>query len=135
MTPTDGAPIPAVAPAAIQQGRAAARNILRTIRRQSRKPFHYWDKGNLATIGRSRGVAQFGQLYFSGRLAWLLWLFVHIMYLAGFRNRLVVLFEWAYAYLTDQRGARLLGKQSDATYSSGDGSKYRAKKSVSMGTP
>ena len=100
--------VPAVAPAAMQEGRSAADNIVRTIRRQDRRPFRYVNKGDLATIGRHRAVADFGWFRISGRLAWWLWLTVHIMYLIGFRNRITVLIEWAYAYFTYQRGVRLI---------------------------
>jgi NADH dehydrogenase len=104
----DGRPVPGVGPAAIQEGASAGRNILRELRRQPRKNFHYRNKGDLATIGRSRAIADFGWIRFGGRLAWFLWLFVHIMYLVGFRNRIVVLIEWAYAYFTSQAGVRLI---------------------------
>jgi len=104
----DGRLIPGVGPAAIQEGRAAARNILRDLRREPRKPFRYFNKGDLATIGRSRAIADLGWIRFSGWFAWVFWLFVHIMYLVGFRNRIVVLFEWAYAYFTSQAGVRLI---------------------------
>ena len=104
----DGRMIPGVGPAAIQEGRAAARNILRDLKRQPRKPFRYWNKGDLAVIGRSRAIADLGWIQFSGWFAWVFWLFVHIMYLVGFRNRLVVLIEWAYAYFTSQAGVRLI---------------------------
>ena len=104
----DGALVPGVAPAAMQAGRAAARNILKALRGEPPKPFRYRDKGNLATIGRHRAVADFGRFRVTGYAAWWLWLFVHILYLAGFRNRLSVLFEWGYAYLTYRRGARLI---------------------------
>jgi NADH dehydrogenase len=104
----DGRPVPAVAPAAMQQGRAAARNIVRTIRGEPRRAFRYWNKGDLATIGRHKAVGDFGWFRIRGRLAWWCWLLVHIMYLAGFRNRLSVLLQWAYAYLTYQRGVRLI---------------------------
>lgn len=100
--------VPWVAPAALQQGAFAAKSIIRDTRRQPRKKFHYFNKGDLATIGRSRAIADFGQVRFTGRLAWFLWLFVHIMYLVGFRNRIVVLIEWAYAYFTYQAGVRLI---------------------------
>jgi NADH dehydrogenase len=103
-----GRPLPGVAPVAIQQGRHAARNILRLVKGQPSKPFKYLDKGSLATIGRAAGVADLGRLKFSGYIAWLAWLFVHIFFLIGFRNRFVVLFEWAWAYFTNQRGARLI---------------------------
>jgi NADH dehydrogenase len=103
-----GALVPGVAPAAMQQGRWAARNIVRSVRGEPLRPFRYRNKGELATIGRNRAVAEFGRLKFGGVIAWLLWLFVHIMYLAGFRNRVLVLLEWAYAYVTYRRGARLI---------------------------
>ena len=104
----DGRPVPWVAPAANQQGAFAAKSIIRDTRRQPRKKFHYFNKGDLATIGRSRAIADFGRVRFAGRLAWFLWLFVHIMYLVGFRNRIVVFIEWAYAYFTYQAGVRLI---------------------------
>jgi len=103
-----GKPLPGVCPVAIQQGRHTARNILRACAELPREPFHYWDKGNLATIGRAQAVADLGRLRISGLVAWLAWLFVHIFFLIGFRNRFVVLFEWAWAYFTFQRGARLI---------------------------
>lgn len=104
----DGEWVPALAPAATQAGRVAADNIVRTLEGRSRVPFRYRDKGSLATIGRHRAIARFGRITLSGRFAWLLWLFVHILYLVGFRNRASVLVEWAYAYFTYQRGARLI---------------------------
>ena len=104
----DGRQVPGVGPAAIQEGTAAGKNILRELRRQPRKKFHYRNKGDLATIGRSRAIADLGWIRFSGRLAWFFWLFVHIMYLVGFRNRANVLLEWAYDYFTYQHGARLI---------------------------
>jgi NADH dehydrogenase len=104
----DGRMVPWVAPAANQQGAFAAKSIIRDTRRQPRKKFHYFNKGDLATIGRSRAIADFGRVRFAGRLAWFLWLFVHIMYLVGFRNRIVVFIEWAYAYFTYQAGVRLI---------------------------
>jgi len=104
----DGRMIPGVGPAAIQEGKAAAKNIVRDLRREPRKPFRYWNKGDLAVIGRSRAIADLGWIQFSGWFAWVFWLFVHIMYLVGFRNRVVVLTEWAYAYFTSQAGVRLI---------------------------
>jgi NADH dehydrogenase len=104
----DGRMVPWVAPAANQQGAFAAKSIIRDTRRQPRKKFHYFNKGDLATIGRSRAIADFGRVRFAGRPAWFLWLFVHIMYLVGFRNRIVVFIEWAYAYFTYQAGVRLI---------------------------
>ena len=104
----DGRPVPNVAPAAIQLGRAAGRNIVRDIRRQERRPFRYFNKGDLAVIGRYRALAQFGTVGVTGVAAWLLWFFIHILYLAGFRNRLSVLLQWGYAFVTWQRGVRLI---------------------------
>lgn len=104
----DGSLVPGVAPAAMQEGRHAAQNALRNINGETTKLFHYYNKGDLATIGRNRAIAVFGRVEVAGYPAWLLWLFVHIMYLAGFRNRLSVLIQWAYAYFTFQRGVRLI---------------------------
>ncbi len=104
----NGALVPGVAPAAMQEGRWAAKNVIRSLRGKDREPFHYFDKGNLATIGRNKAVADFGRLRVAGWVAWWLWLFVHILYLAGFRNRASVLLEWGYSYFTYQRGSRLI---------------------------
>jgi NADH:ubiquinone reductase (H+-translocating) len=104
----DGQPVPGVAPAAIQQGRHAARGVLRALRGQPPVPFRYRDKGSLATIGRRAAVGQIGRLRLSGMVAWLAWIFVHIAYLIGFRNRVAVLLEWFWSYLTFERGARLI---------------------------
>jgi NADH:ubiquinone reductase (H+-translocating) len=100
--------VPGVAPAAIQQGKATARNILRDLQGKPRKDFHYVNKGSLATIGRAAAIAQFGKIHISGFLAWLSWLCVHILFLIGFRNRLIVLIQWAWSYFTYERGARLI---------------------------
>src|SRR5262245_10791092 len=107
-THQSGKPLPGVCPVAIQQGRHAALNIMRSIKGLPIVPFHYWDKGNLATIGRAHAVADLGRIRISGLTAWLAWLFVHIIFLIAFRNRFVVIFEWAWAYFTFQRGARLI---------------------------
>jgi len=104
----DGSPIPGVAPAAIQEGVHTARNIARAIEGQPLRRFHYRDKGSLATIGRAAAVAEVGRVHISGFVAWVAWLVIHIFFLIGFRNRLLVLLEWAWAYLTYQRGARLI---------------------------
>jgi len=101
-------PVPGVAPAAIQEGVHAARNIERLIRGEKALPFHYWDKGSLATIGRAAAVADLGKLHVSGFAAWFAWLAIHIFFLIGFRNRVLVILQWAWAYLTYQRGARLI---------------------------
>ena len=105
---TKGKPVPGVAPAAMQMGARAAHNIRRDLQQRARTPFVYRNKGDLATIGRHRAIADFGFLQVSGPLAWWFWLLLHIMYLAGFRNRLSVLIEWAYSYFTYDRGARLI---------------------------
>lgn len=110
----DGRPVPGVAPAAIQEGRYAARVIKREVARRDaarpggRKPFHYRDKGSLATIGRAAAVADFGRIKLSGFIAWLTWWAVHIFFLIGFRSRVLVMFGWAWSYFTFQRGARLI---------------------------
>jgi len=100
--------LPGVSPVAIQEGRATAHNIGRELQGESRKNFHYWNKGSLATIGRAAAVADFGKIHMSGFLAWLSWLFIHIFFLIGFRNRLIVMIQWAWSYLTYERGARLI---------------------------
>jgi NADH:ubiquinone reductase (H+-translocating) len=105
---TNGKPVPAVAPAAIQSGPRAAKNILKLIAREQTQPFRYLNKGDLATIGRFRAVALIAGVHLSGWFAWWTWLFIHILYLAGFRNRLSVLFEWGWSFFTYQRGARLI---------------------------
>lgn len=111
----DGKPLPGLAPVAIQEGKYVARVLANRARGDARapEPFHYRDKGNLATVGRSFAVADLGRFMLSGFLAWLAWLAVHIYYLIGFRNRLIVLIDWSWAYLTFQRGARLITNPSD----------------------
>jgi NADH dehydrogenase len=105
-----GRPLPGVAPVAMAQGRYVARAIRARLRDETMPPFHYVDKGALATIGRNKAVAAFGRLHISGFLAWIVWLFVHLMYLVEFDNRLLVLVEWVYDYITRNRGARLITK-------------------------
>jgi len=105
---SDGHAVPGVAPAAIQMGRHASANVLRRLRGEPTAAFRYRDKGLLATVGRSRAVAVIGRLKLSGFFAWAAWLFVHIVFLIGFRNRFVVLFTWMWAYLTYERSARLI---------------------------
>ena len=100
--------VPGVAPAAIQQGKATARNIARDLQGEARKNFQYVNKGSLATIGRAAAIAQFGKIHISGFMAWLSWLFVHIFFLIGFRNRVLVLIQWAWSYFTYERGAQLI---------------------------
>lgn len=105
----DGKPLPGLAPVAMQQGEYVADLIARRIRGDhSRGPFKYWDKGSMATIGRAQAVAETQGIRFSGFLAWLAWLFVHIMYLARFENRMLVLFQWFWSYVTRNRTARLI---------------------------
>jgi NADH dehydrogenase len=104
----DGKPLPGVAPVAQQQAKHAARNIQRLIERQPLRPFRYRNYGSLATIGRASAIADFGRVHLSGYLGWLVWLFIHIMKLVGFRNRVLVLVQWAGAYLTYQRSVRLI---------------------------
>jgi NADH dehydrogenase len=108
-----GKPVPGVAPAAIQQGKSAAKNVWRSIHGKPRQPFEYLDKGSLATIGRAAGVAQFGRLHLSGVIAWIFWLTVHIFFLIGFRNRVLVFIQWAWAYFTFESGARLITGNTD----------------------
>src|SRR5947209_2591980 len=103
-----GEPLPGISPVAMQQGRHAARNVLAMVEGRKTQRFRYWDKGTMATIGRNKAVADLKFVHLSGRLAWLAWLFVHIIFLVGFRNRLLVLFQWAWAYLTFDKGARLI---------------------------
>ena len=108
----DGAPLPGVAPVAMQQGRYLARLLRRQLSNEPREPFRYRDKGQLATIGRSRAILEAGGVRLSGLLAWIAWLVVHIYYLVGFKNRLFVVLSWAWAYLSFRRGARLIvGKE------------------------
>jgi NADH dehydrogenase len=103
-----GQPLPGISPVAMQEGRHAARNVLAMIKGRKPRRFRYWDKGTMATIGRNKAVADLRFIHLSGLPAWLAWLFVHIVFLVGFRNRLVVLFQWAWAYLTFDKGARLI---------------------------
>jgi NADH dehydrogenase len=103
-----GEPLAGVSPVAMQQGRHAAHNILGALEGRKPQRFWYWDKGSMATIGRNKAVADLHWLHFSGLPAWLAWLVVHIVFLVGFRNRLAVLLQWAWAYLTFNKGARLI---------------------------
>jgi NADH dehydrogenase len=103
-----GRPIPGQAPAAMQQGRHAAHDILRVLAGQTTRSFKFLDKGQMATIGRRRAVLEYKGIRLSGAPAWWAWLFVHIYYLAGFKNRLFVMIQWAISYMTWGRGARLV---------------------------
>jgi NADH dehydrogenase len=108
----DGKLVPGVAPAAMQEGEHAAANVLRLLGRQPTRAFRYRDKGSLATIGRAKAVAEIGGVRLSGFVAWLAWLGIHVFFLIGFRNRVLVVFEWGWAYLTYQRGARLITERA-----------------------
>ena len=108
----NGQPVPGLAPAAIQEGKYVAKTILRDLAGKTREPFDYWDKGTLATIGRNAAIAQFGKIHISGFIAWLSWLFIHIFFLIGFRNRLLVFIQWFWSYATYERSARLITGKS-----------------------
>ena len=107
-----GKQLPGVAPVAMQQGKWVARQVAADLAGIPREPFRYFDKGSLATIGRAAAIAQFGKIHISGFIAWLAWLFIHILFLIGFRNRAVVMFQWAWSYLTYERSARLITGES-----------------------
>jgi len=115
----DGEPVPGLAPAAIQMGRYVARVVRRELKEgpkpDRRPPFRYTDKGIMATIGRRRAIAMAGPIRATGFVAWLMWLFVHLMTLVGFRNRVFVFFEWMWQYLTYQRGARIITRPENGT--------------------
>ncbi len=104
----NGKPLPGVAPVAMQEGTFVAHQVKADLSGKPRAVFHYFDKGSLATIGRAAAIAQFGKIHISGFVAWLSWLFIHIMFLIGFRNRIVVILQWAWSYLTYQRAAWLI---------------------------
>jgi NADH dehydrogenase len=104
----NGAQVPAVAPAAMQEGRHAARNVLRSLRGEPALPFRYKNKGSLATIGRTAAVADLGKVTLSGPPAWIAWLVLHLLFLVGFRNRAIVVFQWAWSFFSYDRGARLI---------------------------
>jgi NADH dehydrogenase len=110
MQTADGttAPLPGLAPVAIQEGRYAAHTVRNRLRGRSTAPFHYRDKGNLATIGRSKAVADIKGLRLAGFPAWAIWLAVHLFYLIGFENRLLVLLRWTISFVTHGRGSRLI---------------------------
>ena len=104
----DGKPVPGVAPAAMQGGKYVAKVILATIKGKPHAPFHYLDKGSLATIGRHAAVAEIGKVHLSGFVAWLAWGLIHVFFLIGFRNRILVMLEWGWLYLFHDRGSRLI---------------------------
>jgi NADH:quinone reductase (non-electrogenic) len=101
-------PLAGISPVAMQEARAVAHNILDEVAGLPRTPFKYFDKGFMATIGRARAVAQLGRLRMSGLIAWLAWVFVHLWYLVGFRNRLNVFTNWIWAYVVSRHGARVI---------------------------
>jgi NADH dehydrogenase len=109
----DGKPLPGVAQTGIQMGQYVAKAIQLRLGNQTVPPFRYWDKGNMATIGRAAAVAEIGKLHVSGLVAWFMWLTIHLMYLVGFQNRVVVLLQWFYSYATFNRGARLITGSKD----------------------
>lgn len=109
-----GQPLPGVSAVAMQQGRHAARNILAMVDGGKTQRFWYWDKGSMATIGRNKAVADLNFIHLSGLPAWMAWLFIHIIFLVGFRNRMAVLFQWAWAYFTFNKGARLITRNFQA---------------------
>ena len=108
-----GQPLPGLAPVALQQGRHAASNVIRLVKGESTVPFRYFDKGQLATVGRRRAALQFGGVRSFGFFAWLIWLFVHIYYLIGFKNRIFVFWQWMWHYVSYARGARLITDRLD----------------------
>jgi NADH:ubiquinone reductase (H+-translocating) len=107
-------PLPGIAPVAIQQGKYVAKILKKELPLEKRPPFAYHDKGSMATIGKGKAIVQIGKIEFGGLLAWLAWGLIHIVYLAGFRNRLGVIIEWIVVFLTGQRGARLITKDIDS---------------------
>jgi NADH:ubiquinone reductase (H+-translocating) len=110
----EGGPLPGICPVAIQMGEYTARTIQGDLQHHPRRAFSYWDKGQLAVIGRGRAVADIRKLHFAGFLAWLVWTFVHIFFLIGFRNRVLVMIQWAWSYVTYGRGARLIMTEDEA---------------------
>lgn len=109
----EGKPLPAIAPAAIQEGQYIAKILKNFTPKERRPPFDYFDKGSMATIGKAKAIVMVGKLQFTGVVAWLMWALIHIMYLIGFRNRLVVMLEWIGATLSGQRGVRLINRPID----------------------
>jgi NADH:ubiquinone reductase (H+-translocating) len=108
-----GNPLPALAPVAVQQGRYVANILRRRLPKEKRPPFRYVDKGTMATIGKTKAIGMFGKVQFSGFIAWLAWSFVHIFFLIGCRNRILVLMQWLFCYFSPQRGARLINRSID----------------------
>lgn len=113
LTQKNGQPVPGVSPAAMQMGGHTAKNIYADLDRKPREDFRYIDKGSMATIGRNKAIADLRGWRFTGWIAWMMWLFLHVFFLIGFRNRLYVIFEWAWAYFTRERSARLITGDAD----------------------
>jgi NADH dehydrogenase len=111
-----GAPLPGLASVALQQGRYIGETILKIIADKPHNNFHYRDKGKMATIGKSRAIAESGAFKFTGLIAWLMWLLVHIYYLNGFKNRLMVFIQWIWSYITYDKGARLIVRREWRSY-------------------
>jgi NADH:ubiquinone reductase (H+-translocating) len=109
----EGKPLPGVAPVAVQEGRYVAKIIKNAVPKEKRQPFSYFDKGSLATIGKAKAIAVIGKFQITGFLAWLMWAFVHIVYLIGFRNRLGVMLEWGATMFTGERGVRIITRPID----------------------
>jgi NADH dehydrogenase len=109
----NGEPVPGVSPAAMQMGTLTAKNIIADLNDKPRKNFKYVDKGTMATIGRSKAIADVQGFHFTGFIAWMMWLFLHVFFLIGFRNRIIVMMEWFWAYLTRERSARLITGDAD----------------------
>ncbi|MDN3509527.1 MAG: NAD(P)/FAD-dependent oxidoreductase [Candidatus Neptunochlamydia sp.] len=109
----DGKPLPAVAPTAIQQGRYVGRMIRKQVRKEKRRPFKYFDKGGIATIGKNKAVGFFRGMHFKGIFAWLIWGFIHVFYLVSYRSQFAVMLDWVFHYMTGLRGARLIHKNID----------------------
>jgi NADH dehydrogenase len=117
----DGKLVPGIAPVAMQEGRYVGHTLAARLKgKREGKPFRYWDKGSLATVGRAYAVADLGKVRFTGFIGWLVWTVVHIFYLIGFRNRVIVMLQWAWIYLTFQRGARLITLEPSAHAGRGD---------------
>lgn len=108
-----GKPLPGLAPVAVQQGRYVAQILRKRLPKKDRPPFVYFDKGTMATVGKTKAIGTFGKIQFSGFIAWLAWCFIHILYLIGFRNRMVVLLQWFFSYFSSQKGARLINRSID----------------------
>ena len=109
-------PLPGLAPVAVQQGRYVGKILCKRLPKKDRPPFRYFDKGTLATIGKAKAIGLFGRFQMSGLTARLAWCFIHILYLVGFRNRLVVLTQWLFSYFASQRSARLISRSLDEEF-------------------